>query len=382
MANIQERVTQNGKKAYRVQVRLKGFPAETATFSRLTDARRWGESTEAAMREGRYFKTSEAKRHTLKEAIEKYCKTVLPQKSASSQYSQSIQLGWWKEKLGAYTLADLTPALIAEARDDLAAGITRFKQCRSGSTVRRYLAALSHVFTVAVREWGWMPGNPIQAVQKPKEPRGRVRFLSDDERRKLLDACRESRNKALYDVVVLALSTGMRRNEIMTLTWDTVDLDRGTITIEDTKNGERRMAPLAGHALARMRERSRLRRLDTKLVFPAPMVPHRTPKPVDIESAWQHALKRAGLAKEGTKGESAKDEKEVFRFHDLRHTAASYLLMNGATLGELAEILGHKTLQMVKRYSHISESHASTLVARMNAAIFEEEAKHEARSDA
>lgn len=372
MANIQERVTQDGKKVYRVQVRLKGFPAETATFPRLTDARKWAQSTEAAMREGRYFKTSEAKRHTLGDAIDRYLETVLPQKSKSSQYSQTIQLGWWKRKLGDYALADVTPAVIAEARDDLAGGITRFKQPRSNSTVRRYLAALSHVLTVAVREWGWLPSNPMQAVQKPKEPRGRVRFLSDEERRSLLQACRESRNKALYDVVVLALSTGMRRNEIMNLTWDAVDLDRGTITIEDTKNGERRMAPLAGHALARMRERSRLRRLDTRLVFPAPMAPHKAPKPIDIESAWQHALKRAGLAKDEKEDESPKD---VFRFHDLRHSAASYMLMNGATLGELAEILGHKTLQMVKRYSHISESHASALVARMNAAIFEGEEK-------
>jgi len=244
------------------------------------------------------------------------------------------------------------------------------------------MAALSHVCTVAVREWGWIPGNPLQSVQKPKEPRGRVRFLSDEERRKLLDACRKSRNKALHDVVVLALSTSMRRNEILHLTWDAVDLERGTITLEDTKNGERRMVPLVGHALNLMQERSKIRRLDTRLVFPAPMTPRKAPKPIDIESAWQHALTCAGLGKATEKDEPPKDEKDVFRFHDLRHTAASYLLMNGASLGELAEILGHKTLQMVKRYSHISESHASTLVARMNAAIFEEGNGNEAQCKA
>jgi len=226
---------------------------------------------------------------------------------------------------------------------------------------------------MAVKEWGWLPSNPMVAVQKPKEPRGRVRFLSDEERRKLLDACRESRNKALYDVVVLALSTGMRRNEIMTLTWDAVDLERGAVVLEDTKNGERRMVPLAGHALDRMRERSKIRRLDTRLVFPAPMTPRKGAKPIDIESAWQHALNRAGLGREVEEGEAPKSDEDILRFHDLRHSAASYLLMNGASLGELAEILGHKTLQMVKRYSHISESHASALVSRMNAAIFEKE---------
>ncbi|MEA3273910.1 MAG: site-specific integrase [Pseudomonadota bacterium] len=354
MATITKRIDKQGNTHYQAKVRLKGYPQQTATFSRLTDARRWATQTEAAIRERRHFKTVEAQKHTLDDLVDRYIRDILPSKPRS-QAKQTAQLRWWANELGTYTLADVTPALIAECRDKLARQPTRRGPTTNSATIVRYLAALSHAFTVAVKEWGWVEDNPVLKVTKPKESRGRVRFLSDDERKRLLTACRESPSPWIYPVVILALSTGMRSSEIMGLTWERVDLNQGRILLEETKNGERRSVPLAGHALDLLRNHAKVRRLDTSLLWPS----HRNPsKPIDLRRPWVNALEAAGI--------------EDFRFHDLRHSAASYMLMNGATIAELAEVLGHKTLQMVKRYSHLSEAHAKGLVERMNEAIFGE----------
>ncbi len=353
MANIEKRTTQEGQVTYRVKVRLKGYPVQSATFERLTDARKWAQQTEAAIREGRHFKTTEAKKHTLREAINRYLKYVMPTKP-KSQRSQIGQITWWSENLGSYSLAETTPALIAQCREKLAQGeiVNNKRVPRSPATVNRYMAILSHVYTTAMKEWGWVEENPLRKVTKMKEPRGRVRFLSDDERKKLLDACKMSDSPLLYIAVVLALSTGARRMEVLGLRWQDVDINRGIITLHETKNGERRVLPLTGHALELIKQHSKIRQMNTDLVFPGKNLKD----PVDIRTPWETALKRAEI--------------DDFRFHDLRHSAASYLAMNGASLAEIAEILGHKTLQMVKRYSHLSEAHTSRVVAAMNEKIF------------
>ncbi|MDS4040831.1 MAG: site-specific integrase [Candidatus Competibacter sp.] len=359
MATFDKHTANDGKVTHRVRIRMKGFPLQTASFDRLTDARRWAQQTEAAIREGRYFKTREAQRHTLAELIDRYVADVLPRKKGAPKQRQ--QLHWWREQLGVYALADLTPPLLAEYRDKLAAGFPG-DEPRSPATVVRYLAALSHCLTVAVKEYQWLEDSPLRKVSKPQEPRGRVRFLSDEERAVLLRECQTSANPYLYPVVVLALSTGMRAGEIMNLEWRDVDLARGWITLRETKNGERRGVPLAGMALELMREHAKVRRLDTPLVWPnhgprnIKAGEKRPNKPMDLRAPWEAAVKRADLAD--------------FHFHDLRHSAASYLAMNGASLNEIAAVLGHKTLAMVQRYAHLSESHKAGVVERMNAAIF------------
>jgi len=368
MANIQERVNSNGQTVYRVQVRLKGAPPERATFERKTDAKKWAQQKEADIRAGRHFKNAEAKRHTAAEMIDRYIRDVLPTKGAWCLRAQRFQLKWWKERLGDYVLADVTPAMIVQARDELAATPTKRKaKNRSNASVVRYMAVLSHCFTMAVKEWGWLDDNPMRKVTKPQEPRGRVRFLSDAERADLLAACRKSMNPCLYDVVLLALSTGMRKGEIMGLTWDAVDFQRRMITLEHTKNGERRGVPLVGPAYDALQERSRIRRIDSPYMFPAPFRYGKEPQPIDITTAWRVAVKRAEL----------KD----FRFHDLRHSAASYLAMNGASLAEIAAVLGHKTLAMVQRYAHLSDAHTSKVVERMNEAIFASESVHQKQGE-
>ena len=351
MANIEKRTTQDGKVTFRVKVRLRGFPTQTATFERLTDARKWAQQTESAIRDGRHFKTSEAKRHTLAETIDRYIKYILPSKPKSKIF-QSQQLTWWKHNLGDYCLADIAPALIAQHRDKLLNSATSRGESRTPATVNRYLAALSHTFTIAIKEWGWIEENPLRKVSKIKEPRGRVRFLSDEERTQLLNACKTSESPYLYTAVVLALSTGGRRMEILGLRWQNIDLTRGVIILHETKNGERRILPLAGHALDLIKQHAKVRQLNCDLVFPS----KNFKKPVDLRTPFETALKRVEI--------------NDFRWHDLRHSAASYLAMNGASLAEIAEILGHKTLQMVKRYAHLSDAHTSKVVARMNEKIF------------
>ena len=352
MANIEKRVSKDGKTSYRVKIRLKGFPSQSATFERLTDAKKWTQQTESAIREGRHFKTTEAKRHTLTELIDRYCQDVLPNKKSAKDQAQ--QLGWWKAEIGSYALADVTPSLLAEYRDKLGREITARKKPRSPASVVRYLAALSHAFTVAVNEWGWLEDSPMRKVTKPKESRGRVRFLSDDERVHLLKVCKESSNPYLYTVVVLALSTGMRQGEIMNLNWDTVDLSQGRAILHETKNNERRAVAITGHALELLVELSKVRRIDSNLLFPTKEIAPQ--KPMNLRAPWEAAVRKAEL--------------QDFKFHDLRHSAASYLAMNGASLAEIAEVLGHKTLQMVKRYAHLSEGHTARVVASMNDKIF------------
>jgi integrase len=358
MASIQQRTDAQGRVRYRVLVRLKGYPVQTATFDRKTDAKRWIQHVETEMRAGRYLKTQASMKHTVAEMIERYRSDVLPQKSSTTQGPQDTQLRWWAEELGHLLISDVSPSVVVDARDQLTRSDTKYRRRRSPSTVVRYLAALSHCFTIAIKEWGWAEKNPVSNVTKPSEPNRRVRLLSDEERNRLLEACRESRNRYLYSITVLALSTGMRKSEILGLTWDRVDFDRGMVVLrpEHTKNNDGRAVPLAGRAREELRKLAddKIRPL-SNLVFPAPSSPE---QPVDIVSAWRSAIERAQI--------------EDFRFHDLRHSAASYLLMSGATLGELAEVLGHKTLQMVKRYSHLSDQHASKLVERMNVAVFGE----------
>jgi integrase len=352
MATITERMTKDGTKRYRAEVRLKGYPAQTASFKRKTDANKWVQDTESAIREGRHFKTAEAKKHTLGDLVDRYIKDVLPTKPKQAP-AQRPQLERWKAELGCYVLADITPALIVEVRDKLLTESAPRGNIRSPATVVRYMAALSHAFTIAVNEWQWLEDSPMRKVKKPKESNGRVRWLDDEERVKLLTACKESPNSMLYLCVILALSSGMRQAELMGLKWQDVNLKDGYLILHETKNGDRRRVPLSGLGLLLLQEYAKIRRIDTPLLFPSERNPQ---QPIDLRKAFKNAMVIAEITE--------------FKWHDLRHCTASYLAMNGASLAEIAEVLGHKTLSMVKRYAHLSEGHVSNVVASMNAKIF------------
>lgn len=351
MAVIQERKGQDGKTKYRALIRLKGHPPVSATFVRKTDAKRWAARTEEEIKDGRYFKSSEAKKHTLADLIDRYSEDVLPLKPKNSD-NHKIHLKWWRDEIGCYFLADVNAAMIVQCRDKLKKGKTNKGTQRAPSTVNRYTATLSHLFNVAIREWEWMEFNPLTRIKKLTESRGRVRFLDEGERDRLLDACKESSEPLLYPLIVLALTTGMRRGEIMSIQWKDVDFERNRIVLHETKNNERRAAPLVGPAHDLLKGLSKVRRLDNPYVFPG----KKANQTAFIRNAWKEALTKAEI--------------EDFRFHDLRHTTASYLAMNGATSPEIAEVLGHKTLEMVKRYAHLSETHTTSVVEKMATKFF------------
>jgi integrase len=350
MANIRERKTANGAVYFTVQVRLKGYPPQTASFKRKTDAKKWAQDTESAIREGRHFKTAEAKKHTVAEMIDRYLSSANLTKVQDEHIG--LHLRRWKDEIGCFLLADITADTLTQVKEKLLKEEARGKP-RSPTTVLRYMASLSTVFTTAVRDWSWLEDSPMKNITKPKAAKGRVRFLDDDERERLLIACKKSRNKQLYLCVILAISTGMRQAELFNLKWQNVNLLNGFLLLHETKNGERRRVPLSGHVLALLRDHAKVRRLDTDLLFPGIKNPL---KPIDLQQPWETARKNAGVTD--------------FTWHDLRHCTASYLAMNGASLAEIAEVLGQKTLAMVKRYAHLSDGHVSNVVASMNEKIF------------
>ena len=328
-------------------------------MDRKTDAKLWAQKMEVDLLAGRIVHVHEARRRTAVEMIDRYLTDVLPHKRRSCVGQTKTELKWWRQELRGLKIADVTPSVIAASRDKLARTINSRGRIYAPASVNRHLAALSSVYTVAVREWGWAEDSPVAKVSKLREPQGRVRFLSEVERERLLEACRASSNPCLYPVVVLALSTGMRYGEIMRLTWSSVDLDNAKVVLHQTKNGDRRTVPLTGHALEVVQKLHLEKAEDSVMLFPSTKPSKRLLKHIEIARSWCKAVAEAEL--------------EDFRFHDLRHSAASYLAMSGATLMELSEVLGHKSLQMTKRYSHLAENHTRQIVERMNKSIFREE---------
>lgn len=349
MATIDKRIGTNGKTTWRARVRVKG-QTRVATFNRKTDANTWAGKTEADLKLGTHVPEAAQMRRTVAKMIERYIDEHLPSKRRNKdQANPKRHLEWWRDEIGSIQLGNLTPDLITTTRHKLTKGKTRTGEARTPGTCNRYLVSLAHCCAIATK-WGWLRDNPARKVEKLQEPKGRTRFLSDAERNALLDACKASTDPNIYLVVVLALSTGMRAGEIGNLKWEQVDLARKRITLTDTKNNETRVIPLVGMAHDLMK--AHIRRIDTPYVFAGRF----KNRPATFRIAWEAAVQSANL--------------DDFHFHDLRHTAASYLAMNGATLSELSEILGHKSLSMVKRYAHMTEQHTAKVVARMNRGMF------------
>ena len=346
MASIQRREGVRGI-TYRARVKVRGR-VRMRTFNRLVDARQWASGTETALTAGRRVPNAEELRRFLGDLIDRYIEETLPLRAHKDIVNPPRQLGWWKDRIGDVPLIDLDGDVIGKGLLALSKGKTFRGVRRGAATCNRYLSALSAALAEAVR-WGWLDENPARRVRKLKEPRGRVRFLSEEERKNLLAACKADKNPDLYDYVMLALCTGARRGELMNLTWANVDLlaEPPRITFVDTKANEQRTIPTLGPAFDLLSRRAKVRRIDNPHVFPGP----RRGQPLRPTEPFRRAREAAGL--------------EDFRFHDLRHTAASYLLMQGATLGELSEVLGHKTLQMVKRYVHLSDLHTESVLRRL-----------------
>jgi integrase len=336
MATIQKRKNKNNTFSYRVMIRQSdGFPPTYKTFPTLQEAKDWSKQEEACRRQGAYFPEQAKAKHTLSELIDRYVATILSSRPKNTRDTKR-HLKWWKERLGKYGVQNITPNLIAIYRQELIEGITYKGSKRSPSTVNRYMAAFSAVMTYGVRECGWMQHNPCSRVTKFKETRGRDRVASIKECEHILMECKHSRNEHLLPIVLIAITTGMRQGEITGLTWNCIDLDKGIISLKESKNGQPRTLSLVGQPLVILRERFARRQPTNPYVFPA----KKRFGQIAIRKAWEEVLKRAGI----------KD----LRFHDLRHTFATYAAESGASNLELATAMGHQTLQMLQRYTHMN----------------------------
>ncbi len=274
----------------------------------------------------------------------------------------SYRLTWWAEQLGELTLDGITDDHVHDALERLAtkpgrywagtdadgAPIMKAKRGRlAAATVNRYAASLGGMLTWAIRRRIAPRGfeHPCRGIARRREDNERVRFLAPTERTRLLEACRTSKWPRLYLLVLMALTTGARRGELMGLRGRDLDLERAVAHVHLTKNGDRKVLPLMPAVVEELR---RHRVASDALVFASRRRPD---LPYTFESVWATALKRAGI----------KD----FRFHDLRHTCASYLAQDGASLLEIADVLGHRQLSVTKRYSHLTTAHKARLVSRV-----------------
>lgn len=351
-------------------VRLKGFPQQQKSFMRLTDAKMWVQQTEVAIRKGEFHNVVKvAAGKTLNMVIERYRRDILPHRAVNTQRAAQTYLNFWGNELGKYALAYIDADMINAKLDEVAkTGDTRKKlpkgkkpKPKSRRTIKHYRDMLASLFNHA-KTWGWTAQNPMDGVIKiTKISNDRTRYLSDEERVALLKACQESDNDQLYTIVAFALSTGARKGEVLGLTMDDLDLDRGLAIFRNTKNGDTRSVPVVGHLREVLIQHVKKINASYKTMKPKPPKRWVFPRldgqlPIDIRKAWENARDTAELVD--------------FRFHDLRHSTASYLAMNGASQLEIAEVLGHRTLQMVKRYAHLSESHVKSLMEDVNKKMF------------
>ena len=339
---------------YRARVRKAGRPAVTKTFKHRSDAERWARQTEAALERDDAGLSSEAQRRTLGQAIQRYRDERLPELTPDTAEAYDAHLAFWADALGHLRLAELRPDRIAHHRDRL------YADGRAAGTCNRYLNTLAAVLTRCVSRWHWMQSSPVRQVARLQEHNQRKRFLSEPELARLLDACRQSQSADLLLVVLLAVGTGARKGEILSLRWCDLDLGQARMvvraTTENAVKGSMRALPIPAAALALLAERKTaadagvvVALRDERLVFPSRTSPRR---PVEIRTAFENAVKAAGIAD--------------FHFHDLRHSAASFMAMGGASLREIGEILGHKAAQTTQRYAHVAESHAQKVLRDMS----------------
>ena len=177
----------------------------------------------------------------------------------------------------------------------------------------------------------------VPKVRLEREPQGRIRWLESDEETRLLAACAKSQNRSLLALVTVAMDSGLRRGELLALTWDRVDLSRGVIRFELTKSGKRREVPM------------RQAVYDVLAGLPGPRNGRVWPIG-NVRRAFENALETAKV--------------EDFHFHDTRHHFASWYVMRGGALPALQQILGHATLAMTMRYAHLSPKHLRDEMAR------------------
>lgn len=346
MATIEKRTSSDGTTSYRAKVRLRGERPRSRTFKRLTDAKAWAAKVESDLGHGVFVPTTADRRRSLADLIDKYLTECLPSKQMRNESGHRAILAWWREHYGFVTLDKLRPDVFSDARGKLAKRVNRHEKPVSHATINRYLANVSAVCKWGWKELGWLTSNPVLSITKAPEPERMFRFLSDDERKALIGACKASTDANIHAAVMLALATGLRYSNIRQLQWADIDFDNWMLCVRETKNGQPRYVPVVGAAQAALT--AQLERDPTKKGWVFKGATDDAPAWFNGKP-WQAVRDAAGLG--------------GFRFHDLRHTTASYLTQSGAGLAQVADALGHKTLVMAKRYSHQSGEHVRATLA-------------------
>lgn len=304
-------------------VRRKGHPQQSKTFPSKLDAEKWARDIENQIDRGIFVPREEAERTTLHEALERYQREVGSSKKGKNQETYRIK-AWQAEELATRSLASLKQADFAKWRDErLAAGV-------APATVRLDLAVISHLFTIAVKEWGLHLENPIKRIRLPAVANARDRRLEGDEEARLLaemDSPAAGRsNPWIKPLVRFAIETAMRQGELLALEWKHVDLKKRVAHIHLTKNGDPRDVPLSSTAVEIL---SALPRSISGQVFPTTASA--------VKQSFTRATKRAEI--------------EDLHFHDLRHEATSRLA-DKLAMHELMKVTGHKDTRMLARYYH------------------------------
>lgn len=334
MASIQQRTNKNGTKVWRAIIRIKGHPTVCNHFDRKQEAKDWAYDVECQIKKGQYQFDQSSQKRTFTELVEYFTQSGILEHHRSA--ADTIRhLSYWKSKLGDYALVHITPEQLGKERQMLMDLPTAKGKKRSSATVNRYFSSLSSCLSYAARELNWITANPCIKMKKLKENPGRDRVFSEEEINRLLVSCRKSRSPYLYCIVLIALTTGARQGEILNLEWRHVDFDGKLAYLKETKNGRPRSISLSEPVILELKDLYSKRNPAKPLVFASKTAFGR----VDIKKAWQEALKRADIVD--------------CRMHDLRHTFATMAASQGASNLELATAMGHRTLEMLQRYTHL-----------------------------
>lgn len=341
---------------WKAVIRKTGWPTTVKTFRLKKDAEDWARRTEDDMVRGMFIQRAPSERMTLEAAMKRYLSEVTPTKRPSTQNNERKRSAALVNFFGKYSLAAITAELIAEYRDRRLAGEDRLKdgkpQPRAANTVRLELALLGHLFTIAVKEWGLgLPFNPVLNIRRPAPGPGRNRRLTPDEETRLLGAVDQHSNPMLSWIVRIAIETGMRSSEIVTLRRTQVDLNRRIVSLIETKNTLPRTVPLSHAATEQFRLalNNPIRPIETDLIFFGEPGKDGKRRPYNFNKVWLDIKAKIGVTD--------------FKFHDLRHEAVSRFVEAGLSDQEVASISGHKSMQMLRRYTHLR---AEDLVNRLD----------------
>ncbi|MDL2283867.1 site-specific integrase [Oxalobacter sp. OttesenSCG-928-P03] len=321
---------------WKALVRKQGWPTVSKTFRIKRDAMDWARSTEDEMVRGTFILRTQSERITFSKAINRYLAEISPTKKPQTQKSEQVSARHLTSFFGKYSLAAISSELVAAYRDK------RIADGLANNTIRIELALLSHLYTTAIREWGMgLTVNPVSNIRKPSPGAGRNRRLAIHEQEKLLAAVDAHSNPMLGWIVRIAIETGMRQSEITGIRCSQVDLERRLARLADTKNNTSRIVPLTRAAtdVFKIAIANPTRPAETDLVFFGEPGRDGKRRPYEFKKAWGDIKKNLGI--------------EDLRFHDLRHEAVSRLVEAGLSDQEVASISGHKSMQMLRRYTHL-----------------------------